>query len=71
LYADPLVKGPVVIFTLELPVNVVELKTISELDGINNALVDPLGKLIAVTADPPEAGIVINGTLLIIGLKSK
>jgi hypothetical protein len=43
----------------------------SAAEGVSKAVIPPFGMLIAVTAEPPPAGIFINGTLLIIGLKSK
>jgi hypothetical protein len=43
----------------------------SEAEGVSNAVIPPFGMLIAVDAEPPDAGIFMNGTLLIIGLKSK
>ena len=47
------------------------VNAMSAAEGVSKAVVPPLGMLIAVTAEPPPAGIFINGTLLIIGLKSK
>jgi hypothetical protein len=36
----------------------------SAAEGVSKAVIPPLGMLIAVTAEPPDAGILINGTFV-------